>query len=166
LPDRSPQRNRWQQHSTTNTQRFINIWERKPNMRLHQRIISASGAVGAIAAAVLCLLVAAAPAHAGEGKTVNVNTATAAEFQLLPRIGPSVAARLVEQREKNGPWKTLDDLMLVRGIGESTYEQLKPYVALSGPTTLTEKVKLPRAPKGATGSAAPSAPADNRADKS
>ena len=37
--------------------------------------------------------------------------------------------------------------MLVRGIGESTYEQLKPYLALAGPTTLTEKVKLPRAPK-------------------
>ncbi len=88
------------------------------------------------------------PALAAEGKTVNVNTATVAEFQLLPRIGPSVAARIVEQREKNGPFKTLDDLMLVRGIGESTYEQLKPYVALAGPTTLTEKVKLPRAPKG------------------
>ena len=110
-------------------------------MRLHQRTIAA-------AALVLCLL-AAAPVLAGEAKTVNVNTATAAEFQLLPRIGPAVAARLVEQREKNGPWKSLDDLMLVRGIGEATYEQLKPYVALSGPTTLVEKVKLPRAPKAA-----------------
>ena len=78
----------------------------------------------------MCLLLAAAPVLAGEGKTVNVNTATAAELQLLPRIGPSVAARIVEQREKNGAFKSLDDLMLVRGIGESTYEQLKPYVAL------------------------------------
>lgn len=110
-------------------------------MRLHQRISAA--------AAVLCLVLAALPALAAEGRTVNVNTATAAEFELLPRIGPAVAARIVEQREKNGPFKTLDDLMLVRGIGESTYEQLKPYVALAGPTTLTEKVKLPRAPKGA-----------------
>lgn len=109
-------------------------------MRLHQRIIAA--------AAVLCLLLVALPALAAEGRTVNVNTATVAEFQLLPRIGPAVAARIVEQREKNGPFKTLDDLMLVRGIGESTYEQLKPYLALAGPTTLTEKVKLPRAPKG------------------
>ena len=80
-------------------------------------------------------------------RTVNVNTATAAEFQLLPRIGPSVAARIVEHREKNGAFKSLDDLMLVRGIGESTYEQLKPYLALAGATTLNEKVKLPRAPK-------------------
>lgn len=118
-------------------------------MRLHQRTIAA--------AVLLCLLAAAAPVLAAEGKTVNVNTATAAEFQLLPRIGPAVAARLVEQREKNGPWKTLDDLMLVRGIGEATYEQLKPYVALSGPTTLAEKVKLPRAPKAAKESDAPAA---------
>ena len=110
-------------------------------MRLVHRIMSAT-----TAAAVLCLILAT-PALAGEGKTVNLNTATASEFQLLPRICPSVAARIVEQREKNGAFKTLDDLMLVRGIGESTYEQLKPYVALSGPTTLTEKVKLPRAPK-------------------
>lgn len=110
-------------------------------MRIQHRLLSA--------AVVLALLLAAAPALAGEGKTVNVNTAGVAEFQLLPRIGPSVAARIVEQREKNGPFKALDDLLLVRGIGEATYEQLKPYLALAGPTTLTEKVKLPRAPKSA-----------------
>ncbi len=110
-------------------------------MRIHQRVLSA--------AIVLSLLLAAVPAFAAEGKTVNVNTASAAEFELLPRIGPAVAARIVEQREKNGPFKTLDDLLLVRGIGESTYEQLKPYLALSGATTLNEKVKLPRAPKAA-----------------
>lgn len=115
-------------------------------MRLQQRSLSAISAVSAVAA-VVCILLVAAPALGAEGKTVNVNTATAAELELLPRIGPAVAARIVEQREKNGAFKSLDDLMLVRGIGESIYEQLKPYVAISGPTTLTEKVKLPRAPK-------------------
>lgn len=124
-------------------------------MRNPQRLIAA--------AVVLGLLAAALPALAAEGKTINVNTATVAEFQLLPRIGPSVAARIVEQREKNGPFKSLDDLLLVRGIGEATYEQLKPYLALAGPTTLTEKVKLPRAPKaaGATGVAADKQAAKN-----
>ena len=124
-------------------------------MRNPQRLIAA--------AVVLGLLAAALPALAAEGKTVNVNTATVAEFQLLPRIGPSVAARIVEQREKNGPFKSLDDLLLVRGIGEATYEQLKPYLALAGPTTLTEKVKLPRAPKsaGAAGGTADQQAAQN-----
>ncbi len=124
-------------------------------MRIQHRLLSA--------AVVLSLLLAAAPALAGEGKTVNVNTATVAEFQLLPRIGPSVAARIVAQREKNGPFKSLDDLLLVRGIGESTYEQLKPYLALAGSTTLTEKVKLPRAPKAPKSSGAA---ADKQAAKS
>ncbi len=123
-------------------------------MRIQHRLLSA--------AVVLALLLAVAPASAGEGKTVNVNTAGVAEFQLLPRIGPSVAARIVEQREKNGPFKALDDLLLVRGIGEATYEQLKPYLALAGPTTLTEKVKLPRAPKAAK---AADAAADRQAAK-
>jgi competence protein ComEA len=112
-------------------------------MRVTQGIISAATLV-----ALLCCLSLAAPALAAEGKTVNVNTATATELALLPRIGPSVAAKIVEHREKNGNFKTLDDLMLVRGIGEATYELLKPYVALSGPTTLVEKVKVPKAPKG------------------
>lgn len=124
-------------------------------MRNHRRILAA--------AVVLSLLAAVAPAFAGEGKAVNVNTASVAELQLLPRIGPAVAARIVEQREKNGPFKALDDLLLVRGIGEATYDQLKPYLALSGPTTLTEKVKLPRAPKGAKSA---EAAADKQAAKS
>ena len=124
-------------------------------MRIQHRLLSA--------AVVFALLLAAAPALAGDGKTVNVNTATVAEFQLLPRIGPAVAARIVEQREKSGPFKSLDDLLLVRGIGEATYEQLKPFLALAGPTTLTEKVKLPRAPKaaGAAGVAADKQAAKN-----
>lgn len=124
-------------------------------MRNHRRILAA--------AVVLSLLAVAAPAFAGEGKAVNVNTASVAELQLLPRIGPAVAARIVEQREKNGPFKALDDLLLVRGIGEATYEQLKPYLALSGPTTLAEKVKLPRSPKGAKSA---DAAADKQAAKS
>jgi|JI10StandDraft_1071094.scaffolds.fasta_scaffold63860_6 competence protein ComEA len=124
-------------------------------MRNHRRILAA--------AVVLSLLAAVAPAFAGEGKAVNVNTASVAELQLLPRIGPAVAARIVEQREKNGPFKALDDLLLVRGIGEATYDQLKPYLALSGPTTLLEKVKLPRAPKGTKST---DATADKQAAKS
>jgi competence protein ComEA len=87
------------------------------------------------------LAVAAATGAAG---VVNVNTATAAQLELLPRIGPSVAQRIVEHRQENGKFATLEDLMLVRGVGERTFELLKPYVALSGETTLQEKVRVPR----------------------
>lgn len=97
----------------------------------------------------LVLALAALPVYAGQAATVNVNTATAEQLQLLPRIGPAVAQRIVEHREKNGAFKILEDLMLVRGIGEATFEQLKPYVALSGATTLAEKVQVPRQAKSA-----------------
>ncbi|MGE0640777.1 MAG: ComEA family DNA-binding protein [Thermoanaerobaculia bacterium] len=104
-----------------------------------------------LAAVALCLVATAVPAVAAPaGKTVNINNASVEQLQLLPRIGPSVAARIVEHREKNGPFKAVEDLMLVRGIGESTYEGLKAYIATSGATTLDEKVQLPRKPKAGT----------------
>jgi len=91
---------------------------------------------------------AAAPVFAAEGQ-VNVNTATVAELERLPGIGPALAARIVAHREKNGAFKQIDDLMLVQGIGEKSLERIKPYVALSGATTLSEDVRLPRAKKPA-----------------
>lgn len=86
------------------------------------------------------LLLAALPVMA-QGKKVNVNTADVAQLSLLPRVGPSVAQRIVEFRKENGPFKRPEDLMLVRGIGEKTFELLKPYLAVAGDTTLKEKVR-------------------------
>jgi competence protein ComEA len=105
---------------------------------------------GAVA---LLVALAAVPAFAADVAKVNVNSATAEQLQLLPRIGPAVAARIVEHREKNGAFKSAEDLMLVRGIGESTFELLQPYVTLSGATTLTEKVRPPKKGAGADASA-------------
>ncbi len=97
----------------------------------------------AILALVLTL---AAPTFAAAGQ-VNVNTASAEQLSLLPKVGPSVAARIVEFRKENGPFKNVADLMLVRGIGEKTFEGMKGYVAISGDTTLKEKVSTPRQAK-------------------
>ena len=97
-----------------------------------------------IAIAVLAFVlapVAAAAAEAGSG-VVNVNTATAEQLELLPRIGPSVAVRIIEHREANGKFAKAEDLMLVRGIGERTFELLAPYVTTTGESTLKEKVRV------------------------
>ena len=64
---------------------------------------------------------------------VNINTATTNELQTLPGIGASVAARILEYRQKNGGFKKLEDLMNVRGIGEKTFLKLKPLITLSPP---------------------------------
>jgi competence protein ComEA len=75
---------------------------------------------------------------------VNINTATAEQLKLLPRIGPSTADRIIEFRKANGPFKKADELLAVRGIGEKSLANLRPYVVTEGKTTLTEKVRLPR----------------------
>lgn len=95
------------------------------------------------------LIAAALPAVAEDKGVVNVNTATAEQLSLLPRVGPAIAQRIVEFREQNGPFKSADQLLLVRGIGEATFELMKPYIALAGATTLAEKVRVPRQPAAA-----------------
>jgi len=66
----------------------------------------------------------AAGATATEGR-ININTASAEELTALPGIGPSYAQRIVEHREKNGPFKKVEDLLNVRGIGEKTFEKIR-----------------------------------------
>ncbi|MBS1109459.1 MAG: competence protein ComEA helix-hairpin-helix repeat protein [Anaeromyxobacteraceae bacterium] len=83
-------------------------------------------------------VVAATAAAAGQ---VNVNTASVQELQRLPRVGPALAQRIVEFRTANGPFKSPDELTRVKGIGEKSIVNLKPYVTVNGPTTLSEKVK-------------------------
>ena len=63
--------------------------------------------------------------------TVNLNTASAAEFEGLPGIGAKTAARIIEYRQKNGPFKKVEDLMNVRGIGEKNFLKLKPQIAVA-----------------------------------
>jgi competence protein ComEA len=95
------------------------------------------------------LLLTGIPGFAAEGKrVVNVNSADAAQLALLPRVGPSVAQRIIDFRKENGPFKSPEDLMLVQGIGEKTFQLLKPYLAVSGETTLKEKVKASRSAGG------------------
>lgn len=94
-------------------------------------------------------LTTVSPAMAAEAAiasgVVNVNEASVDQLTLLPRVGPAVAARIVEHREANGPFAGKEELMLVRGIGERTYENLERFITLEGKTTLSEKVRLPKA---------------------
>ena len=58
-------------------------------------------------------------------RPVNLNTATAPELELLPGIGPALAARIVEDRDRKGPFKSVDDLDRVKGIGPETLRKLR-----------------------------------------
>ncbi len=72
---------------------------------------------------------------------VNVNSADVTTLELLPRVGPAVASRIVAHREENGPFRSKEDLMLVRGVGDATFNLIEPYVVLEGDSTLAEKVR-------------------------
>jgi competence protein ComEA len=62
---------------------------------------------------------------------VNLNTAAASDFEGLPGIGAKTAARIIEYRQKNGPFKKIEELMNVPGIGEKNFLKLKPQLTVA-----------------------------------
>jgi competence protein ComEA len=61
---------------------------------------------------------------------VNLNTATAKDLETLPGIGARTAIRILEYRQKNGPFKKIEELMNVQGIGEKSFLKLKPQLTV------------------------------------
>lgn len=67
-----------------------------------------------------------------EGLTepININTATASDFDKLPGIGASKAESIVQYREKNGPFEKIEDLKEISGIGDALFEKIKDYITI------------------------------------
>ena len=86
---------------------------------------------------------------------VNINTASQEELDKLPGIGPVKAQAIIEDRTKNGLFKSVDDLKRVKGIGDATLEKLRSDISVSGATA------APKSP--AKPAAAPAMPANKEA---
>jgi len=86
-----------------------------------------------VALALACLvcagpvLAAAKPAPTGK---VNVNTATVEQLTTLPGVGPKLATRIVEHRQKEGAFHSVQDLLNVKGIGEKNLARIQGYVSV------------------------------------
>ncbi|MDR3670742.1 MAG: helix-hairpin-helix domain-containing protein [Holophaga sp.] len=63
---------------------------------------------------------------------VNLNTATVTELLQLPRVGPKTAQRIIAFRQEHGPFQRPEDLMNVKGIGEKTFQKLRPFITVDG----------------------------------
>jgi competence protein ComEA len=63
-----------------------------------------------------------------ETEKININKASAQELAKLQQVGPRCAVRIIEHRQKYGPFKLTEELMEVRGIGLHTYDQIKDQI--------------------------------------
>ena len=59
---------------------------------------------------------------------ININTASVEELDSLPGIGPTIAQRIIDYRDENGPFQTIEDILNVSGVGPSTFEQIKDLI--------------------------------------
>jgi competence protein ComEA len=89
------------------------------------------------------------------GLPLNLNTATAQDLDALPGVGPALAQRLIDYRTSHGPFKRLDDLTAVSGIGPQNLAKLKPYLVLGAIEAGAPPVREEAAAPGKPGTGAP-----------
>lgn len=86
-------------------------------------------AVAFLALLVVCLAWAYAQVEAPKAK-VNINTASLAQLQELPRIGEKIAQRIIDYRTANGNFRKIEEIMKVKGIGEKLFAELKSLITV------------------------------------
>ncbi len=75
-------------------------------------------------------VLASAPTFAAEPPAVDLNTASIAQLNEINGIGTSKAQAIVDYREKNGPFHTVDDLLNVKGIGDKLLARIRPQITV------------------------------------
>jgi comEA protein len=80
-----------------------------------------------------CLLASAMVATAKKPplKPVNINSATSEELQQVPGIGPVTADKILQMRKSYGAFKSVDDLLAVKGLGKKRLEKMRKYLTVS-----------------------------------
>jgi competence protein ComEA len=106
-------------------------------------------------ALLVCVLAAAATANKKPpAAPVNLNAATSEELQLVPGIGPATAEKILQMRKNYGAFKSVDDLLAIKGIGPKRLEKMRKYLTVGKPSSTSKpaaaaKPTLPTKPNGA-----------------
>ena len=84
---------------------------------------------------ILCLLFCAGTFAKKKppAKPVNLNTATSEELQQVPGIGPATAEKILQMRKSYGAFKSVDDLLAIRGLGAKRLEKMRKYLTVGKP---------------------------------
>lgn len=123
----------------------------------------------ACTAAGILLLLALCTANAASGKKkppahpVNLNTASASELEQVPGIGPSTAAKILQMRKSYGAFKSVNDLLAVKGIGEKRLEKMRKYLTVNRPPPAAGKKSAQQVPAVAAAPPAKAPPAAKNA---
>ena len=88
-------------------------------------------------------------------KPVNINTANSEQLQQVPGIGPATAQKILQMRKSYGPFKSVDDLLAIRGLGQKRLDKMRKYLT----------VGRVAAQKNTPGTANPATPAQKSPDK-
>jgi len=80
----------------------------------------------------------ARPTNVVATPTLDLNRSPQQELELLPGVGPVLAEKIVAERERSGPFRTVEDLHRVPGIGDKTVDRLRPLLTIAPPGTLDE----------------------------
>src|SRR3989338_2363083 len=104
----------------------------------------------------LAFFTLAAAGYVFADHAVNINTASVAELDTLPSIGEAPAPSIVEYREANGPFATMEEIMKVSGMGEGTYNSVKDHITVGSVESETPSENATSSGSGETATTAPS----------
>jgi competence ComEA-like helix-hairpin-helix protein len=79
---------------------------------------------------------------------ININTANSEQLQQVPGIGPATAEKILQMRKSYGPFKSVDDLLAIRGLGAKRLEKMRKYLTVG-------KAAAPKSPQPTTQAPAP-----------
>jgi competence protein ComEA len=89
-------------------------------------------------ALLLSALVSAATTKKPPPKPVNINAATSEELQQVPGIGPATAEKILQMRKSYGSFKSVDDLLAIKGIGKKRLDKMRKYLTVGKPAAASK----------------------------